>query len=1468
MDAPHVTQCPTETVLSDFGLGKLDAASAERVSRHIETCADCRWRVASLSGDSFVGRLRQAGGAVPPAGGRQQTYVPGESMANTASSTDGSLGPEDALPGPSRTSREAARRDGPGGPSSVTAPPELMNHPDYELVKELGQGGMGTVYLARNRMMDRPEVLKVISRSLLDRPGALERFQQEIRSAAKLAHPNIVAAYTVLRPGDLLVFAMEYVRGQDLAEVVKQRGPLPVANATFYIHQVALGLQHAHEKGMVHRDIKPNNLMLAIEGKKHVVKILDFGLAKATSEKGAETGLTKSGQMLGTPDYVAPEQTLDAHQADIRADIYSLGCTLYFLLSGGPPFQETSLYEILEAHHKRDPKPLNLIRPDVPVELAAVVGKMMAKDPTKRYQTPIEVAKALVAFFKPGQSVVTPAPTEAGNSQPAETEHGISSVTPAAPIAPPPVAFPVWVGNAPVAALSPTALPTEEPAEDFSVSISTERPAVRQRGWWASLPPWRKMAIALGASAAAVLVLGVLLVRTPHGTIQIELSDPKANVTVTVDGDKVDIARPDNTPEEKKADASKRFPCEIYNPELARWSIDGDELVQSSTSETIIGILFGDPTWEDVDFSAEAMRVEGNDLCALSFRFQATEDRDSFVVGGNGNATYSVDSVDNGTFTQPATRQASLTNGKWYRLELRLRGKSAECYLDGKQVLSCELSRGGRGRLGLGTWISAYRFRNIMVKAPDGTILLEGLPDLDGALEHQGDANALNNASWEIAVRPDARAEDYQRALRLAQAACRIKPEDGNYLNTLGVAQYRVGQFAEALATLNRSVTLNVVDGAPEPVDVAFLAMTHHALGNADSAKAFLAQMRELANQPRWHTNAEAQSLLREAEEEIKTADYDAIATGTWIRVMPGETELQHNRAAVPQQTAGDVIIRARVKKVSGQNLGLFLRAEELPLSERQPGGKWARSSYAAWFNGGNWFGVFKSGEGTTGDLGQWHTPSNFDDYFEFAFSAVGETLTVYADGKRVGEVRDADYRRGSLGISALRGRSLFQDVEIMILDKESAPGGQGTPPEPSEDLEMSDSETAPDAEAESAENDETEPDTQNDKKTDSPPNSRRAKAKPIDLLKQLDLKQPGTVGEWHMQRRQLVFPQVEFPSIAIYDRAPEEYTLTAVVQCASHMGGLGFGIVVGNSQATVSVDAYGKQFSGLGLINGLGCNENETCVPGSFLIDGRPNVIECTVRKNRVQLSCNGKQLVNWTGDPSALSITPSPFADRHGSRQLFIGRGNPPSPFVVTKLTLRPLGTVEVNAKTSATAKLPVKRFPCRILEGLRNDLSIDGDELVQNSLQQEGTLIFGDSKWGDYDFSVEVKKVAGSGLLVLVFANDESAAQSFFYGLGTYNNTQHDAGYNRADKLTYFGRRQGSLDQGRWYRAEVRVRGKRCECFLDGERLFDFTADGMTKGPMGLHTNGTAYRFRNIVVKAPDGTVLLEGLPDLGR
>lgn len=206
MDAPH----PTPDHLKAFGLGEpIDAAAAETIEQHLETCADCRRAVAHLPPDGFLDRLR------------------------TACSADATPTPERDVDG---FARSIAR---PPTPTPVVAagdpvPAELATHPDYEVVRELGRGGMGVVYLARNRLMDRPEVLKVMGAELVDKPGAADRFLRELRSAARLAHPNVVRAYSAGRLGDTFLFAMEYVEGNDLAAVAQDRGPLPVVNACYY----------------------------------------------------------------------------------------------------------------------------------------------------------------------------------------------------------------------------------------------------------------------------------------------------------------------------------------------------------------------------------------------------------------------------------------------------------------------------------------------------------------------------------------------------------------------------------------------------------------------------------------------------------------------------------------------------------------------------------------------------------------------------------------------------------------------------------------------------------------------------------------------------------------------------------------------------------------------------------------------------------------------------------------------------------------------------------------------------------------------------------------------------------------------------------------------------------------------------------------------------------------------------------
>jgi serine/threonine protein kinase len=429
LDAPDARH-PTDQVLRDHRLRRLDDRSAESLNRHLDSCPDCRRRAAALSG-------------------------PGDGPAPSPR-----VAVEDLIPG-------------------------LAENADYEVLRELGRGGMGVVYLARNRLLGREEVLKVVSGDLVDRSIVRERFLREIRNAAQLHHPNIVTAYSATRAGDRIVLAMEYVEGSDLAGEVKERGPLPVALACHYIYQVAMGLQHAHERGMVHRDIKPANLILARQGTRATVKILDFGLAKATREVPLDGGLTREGQMLGTPDYIAPEQSLDAQKADIRADIYSLGCTFYYLLTGGPPFEAQSLYEILQAHHSRDATPLNLARPDVPAELAALVAKMMAKSPGHRFQTPGEVAQALRPFIKPGQGGAVAGPSRV--APPTATRPPDPAPTVAPPAGPPkPAPTPATIDLGPDDRLAPA------------------RPAAS--GQPATGPPWLWI-----SAGAGVLVLGLVV---------------------------------------------------------------------------------------------------------------------------------------------------------------------------------------------------------------------------------------------------------------------------------------------------------------------------------------------------------------------------------------------------------------------------------------------------------------------------------------------------------------------------------------------------------------------------------------------------------------------------------------------------------------------------------------------------------------------------------------------------------------------------------------------------------------------------------------------------------------------------------------------------------------------------------------------------------------------------------------------
>jgi len=268
----------------------------------------------------------------------------------------------------------------------------------YVLMDKIGEGGMGEVYRAWHRPMDRIVALKLIRPERLDNPDAIGRFRREIQAAASLSHENVVMAYDADEADGRNFFVMEYVDGRNLWDIVQSSGRLSVRRACDLIRQAALGLQHAHERGMVHRDIKPNNLL--VNGVQSL-KILDMGLARRTTPSAnAETvdQLTRDGMAVGTPDFIAPEQARDASSADIRADIYSLGATLYYLLTAQPPFPGGSATEKM-LRHSVDPIPdPSRLRPDIPPYLAAIVAKMMAKSPKDRFEIPMQVAEKLAVF--------------------------------------------------------------------------------------------------------------------------------------------------------------------------------------------------------------------------------------------------------------------------------------------------------------------------------------------------------------------------------------------------------------------------------------------------------------------------------------------------------------------------------------------------------------------------------------------------------------------------------------------------------------------------------------------------------------------------------------------------------------------------------------------------------------------------------------------------------------------------------------------------------------------------------------------------------------------------------------------------------------------------------------------------------------------------------------------------------------
>lgn len=379
--------CPPEAELRDYCLGKLDPDVWDGISSHVDACGECQTAVVGMDDthDSLARELRVASPA--PAESPEIARLVRLASAHRDE------------PGPDREELTHLVRESGTGPADLPGVDGVLGQ--YHLLEKLGEGGMGIVYRAEHLRLKRSVAVKILSQKRFADPTAAERFQREVESLGRLQHPHIVNATDAGDEDGVLYLVMEYVDGVDFSKLSDRHGPLSVPDACELVRQAALGLQHAHEQGCIHRDIKPANLMLATDATgTPVVKILDLGLARLCRDESTD-GLTETGQVMGTADYMPPEQSTGSHAVDIRSDLYSLGCTFYRLLAGRAPFTGPDFrtaFERMRAHVELVPAPLETLRSDLPAVLSLIIDRLLAKSPDDRFQTPVELAEALEPF--------------------------------------------------------------------------------------------------------------------------------------------------------------------------------------------------------------------------------------------------------------------------------------------------------------------------------------------------------------------------------------------------------------------------------------------------------------------------------------------------------------------------------------------------------------------------------------------------------------------------------------------------------------------------------------------------------------------------------------------------------------------------------------------------------------------------------------------------------------------------------------------------------------------------------------------------------------------------------------------------------------------------------------------------------------------------------------------------------------
>jgi serine/threonine protein kinase len=360
--------------------------------------------------------------------------------------------------------------------------PDFLIGEKYRILDLLGRGGMGSVFLCEHVRLRRLAAVKVLPRDKERDLAALARFEREAQAVAALNHPNIVRAYDIDHAGGRHFLAMEFIDGVDLHTLVARHGPLAPRRAAHCVRQCALGLHHAYLAGWVHRDVKPGNLLLDRRGN---IKVLDLGLARIfDARRDSVTSLFDERHILGTADYISPEQAAGQSEVDVRSDVYSLGATFYFLLTGRAPFEDSAVSHKLHCHRNVDPVPVRERRPEVPDGIAAIVTRMLAKQPEDRYATPGEVAEALESFC-------TPPPESPAENELPQWSPAVADRIQAAQGAPPDLA--------PAPQTAPLPIPPIPPRTSEFDIVLPARPGQRR--------PWRTLRIPAWLAAIYLLVL-------------------------------------------------------------------------------------------------------------------------------------------------------------------------------------------------------------------------------------------------------------------------------------------------------------------------------------------------------------------------------------------------------------------------------------------------------------------------------------------------------------------------------------------------------------------------------------------------------------------------------------------------------------------------------------------------------------------------------------------------------------------------------------------------------------------------------------------------------------------------------------------------------------------------------------------------------------------------------------------------